>query len=1619
MADLRLQTEAYWTHDAPVDHDQSLWNSQNDSKISPSLVGRSLGHYTLRSLIAQGGMGAVYEAFHEGLKKTVALKTLLAGADAGEEDVKRFLIEGQVLARLDHPNVVPVFDVGEIGGVRYIAMELIRGQTLYDRIRSEGSLEPDAALDFIRQAAEGLQHAHRLGVLHRDLKPANILIDYEGRARLTDFGVAKAAGNARLTATGTALGTPNYMSPEQAMGKNEELDVRTDVYGLGAILYECLTGLPPFNEASAVETMQAVVRTEVVNPRKHNPAIPMEIESLCLKCLRKNRDERFSSAQELVDAIGRYELGDLMSGEFTGTYSVGLPRNALIVGAGAIVVAVLVLGLLVLSTGSGQRGLGRVEDQAALSRTARLNTARETLAAKSGPAALSDLVSSLDYDALERDALAGLDADDSAARDATRRGLGDRLAFDEEAAPLLAQAKFQLADGDAVGLPSAEQLPLLVESAILAPSSPSGRVARLKLAQSLLGKADVVATRLAAQELESLAVPDTQEGLQAMVLLAEHKARAFSWSQAVGLARAASKAGGLPGNLRARSELLTRLAGLLAPSTQIPEHQSAAFGRDAEGPVLFVANGGVVRCYRVNSEGEPTQTKTWAVSGASIRHLAMGDWNGDGVHDLILVTAGGGAGQLLVISMGEHNQPLQTGVPALPGSPLQVATGDVNGDRLIDIAMLMREGRRSFVVLGGSKAVVPLFPKSTTPVKSLSSIALLDLDGDGRSEVCVGSGADAGTVDVRRLDGTGSNFESRTVLRSGPVVSLSSIRTGQQEKLLVVVDWPLGTTPANTTDAPWRFRDGLLVFGQSPTGLKVTNSWSYPGDAPCAPTSILGWTLQVDDELWLSRSSVSADGSWGIDMRPLTDLPLGSTAKPAIRMEPKWTQLPGRVLTGDFDGDGAHEVLLGQHLLGTGPTKSPVDPKRSERAPLDAPGRLLRGARLLRALGHTELSESRYSAPLREGHPSSWAAAANDLDVIDAQLIRAARAKLQSSRAFRGQSVSNANALRDEAQRAFTRAAEAAETLARGTSSTYAKAQAWAKCAYAFTEAGNRPEALRALSSALALDGVPPDLKHRLTQELTALQRFAATKDLALPFDSASPRRTMGILRPLRTRVTERGTTITCSNETTDAALAPIRLNGGSLPLTIEAEAELHGGAWFGVAEIGIFRRTSKGEIAKPTGFRITLSDAEADSLSCQVVIGGKAHAPGYRLERPRGALNLKLTLKSMAPGGIEFTLEVRDETGALLSETRNRAPQAAALEEATLYAGILSPTSKSTSRACVEPPNWPMETRVTLRRMVLNGSRPTPEAVPALWAAHSALARGDPEVALKGYTAVLSAPSFASGQHLDARWYRAFARGRQGTASAHEDLVTVARQNPYWALLRFEDLAESIGDLPQSDRATVAAALDSMAHGKTPQLKAVALNLGGALDTLVDFGRPASRQSRSANAYLSMRDVRSTQRWTWQKAYVGLTSGGRLPRKSFPHVLSLPTAPVDDATFTSLLRSDPNPLVEFQRLRRARAARPRNVVPRLRLAALYTAADLRGMAQAELRAAISASERGSDERRTILIRLTTVSLDLGQRLDALDALEQARTAGATSEQLQRFRGSLGDEPRFEALFSR
>jgi WD40 repeat protein len=304
-ADLRREVDALLAADDGISGFMSP-----ERRARPSLpVPESMGGYQIIEEIDRGGMGVVYRARQPGLDRVVALKVIISGQLASREEIERFEREARAAAQLDHPHIVPIYEVGASGPFHFFSMKLMDGGTL---ARPIGALDrsPPAVARLVEKIARAVHFAHERGILHRDLKPANILLDGDGEPHVSDFGLARRLeGGDTLTLSGQLLGTASYMAPEQASGVKGAVTVAADIYSLGAILYELLAGRPPFVADSAFETLRKVVDEEPEPPRRQAAAVPRDLESICLRSLEKSPSNRYPSAALLADDLARFAAG--------------------------------------------------------------------------------------------------------------------------------------------------------------------------------------------------------------------------------------------------------------------------------------------------------------------------------------------------------------------------------------------------------------------------------------------------------------------------------------------------------------------------------------------------------------------------------------------------------------------------------------------------------------------------------------------------------------------------------------------------------------------------------------------------------------------------------------------------------------------------------------------------------------------------------------------------------------------------------------------------------------------------------------------------------------------------------------------------------------------------------------------------------------------------------------------------------------------------------------------------------------------------------------------------------------------------------------------------------------
>jgi tetratricopeptide (TPR) repeat protein len=326
-----------------------------------------LGDYELLEEIGRGGQGVVFRARQKSLNRTVALKIIGLGQWASKAHIRRFRLEAEAAARLDHPCIVPIYEVGERDGSCYFSMKLIEGGQL-DEVVKRTPMAVRQAAELMAKVARTVHYAHEHGILHRDIKPGNILLDVKGEPHLTDFGLARLLeSESTVTRTLEVLGTPSYMAPEQAAGNNTKLTNATDVYGLGAVLYQLLTGHPPFAGGTTYETIKLVLETEPRQPRLWNPKIDRDLSTICLKCLEKDPTRRYDSALALAEDLERWLRHEPIRARHTGVFTRGKKwvRRNRTTAAFIMVVTIGFAGAL--------WELPRVQEERALARLAKLS----------------------------------------------------------------------------------------------------------------------------------------------------------------------------------------------------------------------------------------------------------------------------------------------------------------------------------------------------------------------------------------------------------------------------------------------------------------------------------------------------------------------------------------------------------------------------------------------------------------------------------------------------------------------------------------------------------------------------------------------------------------------------------------------------------------------------------------------------------------------------------------------------------------------------------------------------------------------------------------------------------------------------------------------------------------------------------------------------------------------------------------------------------------------------------------------------------------------------------------------------------------------------------------------
>ncbi|HJZ56319.1 MAG TPA: serine/threonine-protein kinase, partial [Gemmataceae bacterium] len=304
--------------DAPIDPTRQAPGGPSSTASVEGPVPTRLGEYRILSEVGRGGMGVVYRARDTRLNRVVALK-MVHGEAAAPRALIRFLAEAEAVAAIKHPHVVQVYECGEANGRPFLALEYLPGGTLAERLKASGQLPPHEVAELLAKVADGVAAAHELGIVHRDLKPSNVLFDEAGSPKVTDFGLARRAAGSEVTQTGAILGTPAYMSPEQAGGRTRFVGPQSDVWSLGVILYECLAGVRPFAEESVEELLGQVTTAAFVPLRARVRRLPRDLDTVVSRCLGRDPADRYPSAKELADDLGRFVRGEPVAARPVGT----------------------------------------------------------------------------------------------------------------------------------------------------------------------------------------------------------------------------------------------------------------------------------------------------------------------------------------------------------------------------------------------------------------------------------------------------------------------------------------------------------------------------------------------------------------------------------------------------------------------------------------------------------------------------------------------------------------------------------------------------------------------------------------------------------------------------------------------------------------------------------------------------------------------------------------------------------------------------------------------------------------------------------------------------------------------------------------------------------------------------------------------------------------------------------------------------------------------------------------------------------------------------------------------------------------------------------------------------
>ncbi|MGE0711297.1 MAG: protein kinase [Planctomycetota bacterium] len=1619
--------------------------------------GARMGPYLIEGILGAGGMGAVYAARHLELQREVALKTLL-DIDADPEEQQRFVSESRALARIDHPNVVKVHDAGAAGPVRYLVMERVRGESLAQRLEATGALPPQEAVRIVLGVTHGVAAAHAQGILHRDLKPANVLVGEDGVPRLTDFGLARGEADRRLTASGIVVGTPHYMAPEQALGEREQLGPPSDIYGVGAILYECVTGRPPYHDSpSILAVLQATIEGRLVAPRALVPELPRDLEAVILRCLAREPELRYPEATALAADLQRFLRGEPVEARLEGplTRLVRRARGQLKTAALSALATALLLGLIVLAALplARARSLGALEARAEAWRAARLaELGREPPAEES---ALRERLAALEPAALRAAARAalGVALDDAPRARALDRGLGPDEELVRASGPVAAALWLRLA---AARRDEGARRAAWAQAWVEDPTGPDGRTAALELARALRARGDVVARPLADELLADLVGHDDAPGRAARVEAARAAAERLELGDAAALLAAAGEGSG---------PLLTLARGL-SQSAPLAAELSLRPARGEPGVLALEER----RVSLGDLAGAPRST--WTLPTPKPRLLELGPVRAPDRPELLVVRD---EGQRCVWESYEQG-PLAEAHRLWAGTPPRAlrfaCTGDLDGDGLRDLVLVGWEGAAESCVLLAAGPSTPLRIRETPcPPYVYGQPLCADLDGDGRDELLLPPSELQAEQRLEVWALAGGRLRELARLRVPPPVTLAAVRVGKRDAVLLLTDEAPSARPWRSLreEPEWLGLDGCYVIAQEEGAQapRISARWTWGEGRPSsaaryAAQQAAAWPWRFGEELLLVRGRRTAAGDYELEAAPWQALGLERAPEPSLRLRCPSPPPGAPQPLGDAPERG---LRWGPRRWSTAPADTkgasakggaaPADTKGAPAAPATAkgeaeamgarasqgqalalPDRLARAARWLLALGREDEGDEAADAllrRLRREHPTAGATRALARAAVDALLARADDARAAALRAYDGLQAEAGEAALRAAEAGYARAAARAEALATGREGTEPeRGPSWAQAAYAWAACGQAPRALAALEAALVCADLRPDERARLERERIALRPRAAWRRVEVrPQELGDELR---VLRPEGVRRRSDGLLLRCAPRTRDGLLVPVRMQPG--PWAFEADLELQGPCWCSVLRLGLF---------DPSGKLTGVAGSQWDVGSCRLILrsmvadrGATTHEwPSYD-----GPLRLRVELEPTASGGTRLSWTLRAGVGgaaagdaggqafvgsrAFVGETElaeGLIPRLGGGERARLYLGIES-HQESRDLASFDQGGWPGGSRVRVVRLALEaaeaelgwrlGLGKREDARERLRRGHARLVRGDASGALEDYGAVLDDPALDGAGApaellLEARWWRGFARARRGDRDGVQDLEAVTREAPWRALEWFEDLADALepGD-PELEPAR--AALARLARDPDPLVAALARSLGG---------EPLAPEPPAIEAWARGDERRRGVAWSLRARYPTRDQPGaraevarlglRLPRTHLT-----PTIPFAQGPDT--FPGSKAPIAAYHRARAAWLAGPDAARTRIVLAYALNQLGLSGDAAIAARRALPLAQDPKERNATRILVLAS-SVTSSDRALTLDLLRAYRGDGGSPGSLPRNLAALwAGDAEIEAL---